>query len=78
LINSVASEFTHIFTTNFVGSSDIRASREVFPIGVRSPEFGPDALGTAGFRSNDADGHVDIYVQLDIDTHSILLATLYA
>ena len=32
-------EFTLIFTTNFVGSLDIRASREVFPIEVRSPEF---------------------------------------
>jgi hypothetical protein len=32
-------EFTHIFTTNFVGSLDIRAFREVFPIGVRSPEI---------------------------------------
>ena len=32
-------KFTHIFTTNFVGSLDIRASREVFPIGVRSPEI---------------------------------------
>jgi hypothetical protein len=32
-------EFTLIFTTNFVGSLDIRASREVFPIGVRSPEI---------------------------------------
>ena len=31
--------FTHIFNTNFVGSSDIGASREVFPIGVRSPEI---------------------------------------
>jgi hypothetical protein len=30
---------THIFATNFVGSIDIRASREVFPIGVRSPEI---------------------------------------
>jgi hypothetical protein len=32
-------KFTHIFTTNFVGSLDIRASQEVFPIGVRSPEI---------------------------------------
>ena len=32
-------KFTLIFTTNFVGSLDIRASREVFPIGVRSPEI---------------------------------------
>jgi hypothetical protein len=32
-------EFTLIFTTNFVGSLDIRVSREVFPIGVRSPEI---------------------------------------
>jgi hypothetical protein len=32
-------KFTHIFTTNFVGSLDIRAFREVFPIGVRSPEI---------------------------------------
>jgi hypothetical protein len=31
---------TDIFTTNFLGSSDIRASREVFPIGFRSPEIG--------------------------------------
>ena len=31
-------KFTLIFTTNFVGSIDIGASREVFPIGVRSPE----------------------------------------
>jgi hypothetical protein len=31
-------EFTLIFTTNFVGFLDIRASREVFPIEVRSPE----------------------------------------
>jgi hypothetical protein len=31
--------FTLIFTTNFVGSLDIRASREVFPIEVRSPEI---------------------------------------
>jgi hypothetical protein len=31
--------FTLIFTTNFVGSLDIRASREVFPSGVRSPEI---------------------------------------
>jgi hypothetical protein len=37
-------EFTLIYTTNFVGSSDIRASREVFPIEVRSPEivFNPE------------------------------------
>jgi hypothetical protein len=33
-------EFTLIFTTNFVGSLDIRASREVFPIEVRNPEIG--------------------------------------
>jgi hypothetical protein len=32
-------KFTHIFTTNFVSSLNIRASREVFPIGVRSPEI---------------------------------------
>jgi hypothetical protein len=32
-------KFTLIFTTNFVGSLDIRASREVFPIEVRSPEI---------------------------------------
>jgi len=32
-------KFTFIFTTNFVGSLDIRASREVFPIEVRSPEI---------------------------------------
>jgi hypothetical protein len=36
-------KFTHIFTTNFVDFLDIRASREVFPIGVpigvRSPEI---------------------------------------
>jgi hypothetical protein len=32
-------EFTLIFTTNFVGSLDIRVSREVFPIGVKSPEI---------------------------------------
>jgi hypothetical protein len=39
LIKLLHLEFTHIFTTNFVGSLDIRASREVFPIGVRSPEI---------------------------------------
>ena len=33
-------EFTYIFATNIVGSIDIRAFREVFPIGVRSPESG--------------------------------------
>jgi hypothetical protein len=32
-------KFTHFLTTNFVGSLDIRVSREVFPIGVRSPEI---------------------------------------
>jgi hypothetical protein len=32
-------KFTYIFTTNFVGSLDIRASREVFPIEIRSPEI---------------------------------------
>jgi hypothetical protein len=32
-------EFTHIFTTNFVVSLDIRASRKVSPIGVRSPKI---------------------------------------
>ena len=32
-------KFTLIFTTNFVGSLDIRASREVFPIKVRIPEI---------------------------------------
>ncbi len=32
-------KFTLLFTTNFVGSLDIRASREVFPIEVRSPEI---------------------------------------
>ena len=32
-------EFTLIFATNVVGSLDIRASREVFPIEVRSPEM---------------------------------------
>jgi hypothetical protein len=32
-------EFTLIFTTNFVGSLEIRVSREVFPIEVRSPEI---------------------------------------
>ncbi|MGD9325615.1 MAG: DUF255 domain-containing protein [Desulfobacterales bacterium] len=37
-------KFTHIFTTNFVGSLDIRASREVFPIGVMSPEIGVSQL----------------------------------
>jgi hypothetical protein len=37
-------EFTHIFATNFVGSLDIRASREVFPIGVRRPEIGLPGL----------------------------------
>ena len=30
---------TTIFTTNFVGSLDNRASREVFPIEDRSPEI---------------------------------------
>jgi hypothetical protein len=33
-------EFTLIFTTNFADSLDIRAYREVFPIGVMSPEIG--------------------------------------
>jgi hypothetical protein len=32
-------EFTLIFTTNFIGSLDIRASREVFPIEAKSPEI---------------------------------------
>jgi len=32
-------EFTLIFATNFVDSLDIKASREVFPIEVRSPEI---------------------------------------
>jgi hypothetical protein len=32
-------EFTLIFITNFVGFLDIRTSREVFPIEVRSPEI---------------------------------------
>jgi Na+-transporting methylmalonyl-CoA/oxaloacetate decarboxylase gamma subunit len=32
-------KFTLIFATNFVGSLIIRASREVFPIEVRSPEI---------------------------------------
>jgi len=32
-------EFTLIFTAYFVDSLDIRASREVFPIEVRSPEI---------------------------------------
>jgi acetyltransferase-like isoleucine patch superfamily enzyme len=45
--------FTHIFTTNFVGSLDIRASREVFPIGVRSPEI------------TDSDWH-DVYNRISI------------
>ncbi len=36
--------FTHIFTTNFVGFLDIRAFREVFPIGVRSPEIRREEL----------------------------------
>jgi hypothetical protein len=39
LIKSVASLIYAFFTTNFVGSLDIRASREVFPIEVRSPEI---------------------------------------
>ena len=30
-------------------------------------QFGPDAFGTAGDGSNDADGLVDIYVHRDID-----------
>jgi hypothetical protein len=33
-------KFTLVFATNFVGSIDIRASREVFPIEVRRPEIG--------------------------------------
>jgi hypothetical protein len=37
-------EFTLIFTTNFVGSLDIRASREMFPIEVRSPEIALERL----------------------------------
>jgi hypothetical protein len=28
-----------VFIANFVGFLDIRASRELFPIGVRSPEI---------------------------------------
>jgi hypothetical protein len=32
-------EFTLIFATNFVGSLNIRASRNFFPIEVRSPEI---------------------------------------
>ena len=32
-------EFTLIFATNFVGSLYIRASQEVFPIEVKSPEI---------------------------------------
>jgi hypothetical protein len=32
-------KFTLVFATNFVGSIDIRASREVFPIEVRRPEI---------------------------------------
>jgi hypothetical protein len=31
--------FTLIFTADFVGSSDIRASREIFPIEVRGPQI---------------------------------------
>jgi hypothetical protein len=42
-------EFTLIFTTNFVGSLDIRASREVFPIEVRSPEIGLNHYLIYGF-----------------------------
>jgi hypothetical protein len=39
-------KFTLIFTTNFVGSLDIRAFRKVFPIGVRSPEISYRASDT--------------------------------
>jgi hypothetical protein len=45
-------EFTHIFTTNFVGSLDIRASREVFPIGVRSPEINHNTCLNRSFLLN--------------------------
>ena len=38
-------KFTLIFTTNFVGSLDIRVSREVFPIEVRNPEINGGLIG---------------------------------
>ncbi len=34
-----------IFTTNFVGSLDIRVAREVFPIGVSNPEISGGLIG---------------------------------
>lgn len=44
-------EFTLIFTTNFIGSLDIGASRESFPIEVRSPEIDrPNLLAFDMFR----------------------------
>jgi hypothetical protein len=42
-------EFTHFFATNFVVSLDTRASREVFPIEVRSPEIGKDRMKKRNF-----------------------------
>jgi len=41
-------KFTLIFTTNFVGSLDIRASREVFAIEVRSPEISQSIYAKKG------------------------------
>jgi hypothetical protein len=43
-------KFTLIFTTNFVGSLDIRAFREVFPIEVRSPEIKNQRPPAGGMR----------------------------
>ena len=46
-------EITLIFTTNFVCSLDIRASRESFPIAVRSPEITiPGGIANAGRQVN--------------------------
>jgi len=54
-------EFTLIFTTNFVGSLDIRASREVFPIEVRSPEI---TIGV-GEAATTAKEFIDAWIEND-------------
>jgi hypothetical protein len=51
-------KFTLIFTTNFLGSIDIRASREVFPIEVRSPEIGHSIFEKKGMGAHALARHV--------------------
>jgi len=51
-------KFTLIFTTNFVGSLDIRASREVFPIEVRSPEISQPIFAKKGVGAHALARHV--------------------